>query len=126
MARSAILLAILLLVGPGCEGPTGPAGADGAAGNVRTVYEGVITDQAIPPGGQRISVPEIHLDDFPLVAVYFEDEVGDFFPVNLTFFDPGSGVNLAEGIAWVEEGAVFFLTSFPDYIGNQYRVVIIQ
>jgi len=104
----------------GEQGPVGPAGPPGAG--TRTVISGLITADAQTIDGQFISIPELDLSDFPLVAVYIADDVGDWAQLNLIISDPYSGEFIYFELAILSDGGV---TIFSEWLGNPYRIVFV-
>jgi hypothetical protein len=118
----------LSLVGCSKEGPTGPPGPQGKPGaGTRIVYEGTVSAEAITPSGQVISVPELDLSSFPLVAVYVTDEYGDWFQCNLysADIDPATETPILNKLemAYLRNGAIFL---YSEYVGHPYRIVIVK
>ncbi len=74
-------LLLLLVIVPACEGPMGPEGPQGEQGEkgdpgepgpgTRIVYK---TTNPIPSNYYCYSVPEIDVDDMPLVSIYISLE----------------------------------------------------
>jgi len=72
-----------------------------------------------------ISVPELQVSSFPLVAVYIMDEYGDWFQCNLWCMDYTTDpvtINKLEA-AYIREGLI---TLYSEYVGHQYRIVIVR
>jgi hypothetical protein len=112
-----LLFCIVLLIG--CEGERGPVGPAGPGS--RTVYSGIVSAEAATVG-QVISVPDLDLSDFPLVAVYVSDDYGDWIQLNLVLYDPGSTTYTIFETAILSDGQV---TLFSLSVGAEYRIVIV-
>jgi len=120
MKKALMAIGILALL-ISCEGDRGPAGPQGAQGEpgpgTRTVY---LSTAPIPTNDlYSVTVPEIHLDDMPLVSVYvtlsgyedwmelpFYDEDGQFYGAWCSF----------------AEGEVYFF----DCLGFHYKIVVVE
>lgn len=115
----------LLASGCGKEGPTGPqgpAGPQGLAGpGTRTVLSGTIS-AAANSTGQLVSVPQLNLANFPLVAVYVSDGTGDWIQCNLILYDSSTGGYPLFETAILRTGSI---TLFSTSVGNEYRIVIV-
>jgi hypothetical protein len=123
MKRALWIVGILTLM-ISCEGSRGPAGPQGPQGEqgepgpgTRTVY---ISTTPIPTNSAySVLIPEIQLDDMPVVSVYvtlsgyedwlelpFYDTIGDYYGAWCSFM----------------EGQVVFF----DCLGFHYKIVIIE
>ena len=127
MKRLLVIACIVALSGcesdPGPTGPQGPAGEQGEQGpagtcvGVRVVYE---SDDKVPDTGDDpfcIDVPEIDLDDMPLVMVWLRSAPTDWRPC------PGY------------QGKEFFTRFFEVWdgriclhacTGNYYKIVVVK
>jgi len=103
----------------GCKGDTGPMGPPGPG--TRTVYSGIITSAAAS-SGQLIEIADLDLSDFPLVAVYVSDSMGDWIQLNIIFYDAGSDTYPIFETAIIQDGQI---TLFSLSVGQQYRVVVV-
>ena len=119
---SAMVVSCLLLL-TSCEGDPGPAGPQGPPGpGSRIVKSGLVSSAAETIDGQYISVPELDLSDFPLVAVYISDAADVWVQLNLTIYDPSSGTYIFFETAIIRDGSI---TIYSDMVGYPYRIVIV-
>ncbi|HEY6951505.1 MAG TPA: hypothetical protein VI758_03805 [Bacteroidota bacterium] len=119
-----VMLSFLILDGcKGPEGPTGPAGAQGLSGpGSRKVYSGTIDSTATFSPGQVVSVPELNLTDFPLVAVYVSDNTATWIQLNLVVYSPSTQTFPISEVAFLQNQKV---TIFSEQVGNPYRIVVV-
>lgn len=119
MKRCLILIAAAaLLVGcEGKQGATGPAGPKGDPGpGSRVVYQSTtpIPTEAI----WTVSVPEITLDDMPMVAVYVAANPNEVW-VELPWYVEGGPAQGTQ--VYLAEGEVIF----RECLGFYYKIVIV-
>ena len=126
MLCAIIALLCLTLGSCGKEGPTGPIGPQGPSGaagpGTRTVHSGAVTSEARGSNGQVISVPELHLSDFPLVAVYLADNSGTWIMCNLVIYDPATGTYPVFESAFIDDGRITLFS----VNGVQYKVIVVR
>jgi hypothetical protein len=120
MTRSGIEFIILALsfifACEGKQGPVGPAGPQGEPGpGTRIVYT---SSQPIPSDAYSVNIPEITLNDMPLVSVYIRLEGTTMWYEIPAYFE-----NLPEWgqMCFFFEGEVVFLQCADWY----YRIIIV-
>jgi hypothetical protein len=114
------MVSLVLLIS--CEGDTGPQGPQGPQGPGTRIVKSGIVSSAASTSGQNISVPELDLADFPVVAVYVSDEFGDWVQMNMVLFDPNTSTYPLFEVAVLRTGSV---TIFSTFVGEAYRIVIV-
>jgi hypothetical protein len=117
VALTIVLLSLIFL--DSCKGPEGPVGPAGPGS--RKVYSGTITSAA-SGSGQVVSVPELNLADFPLVAVYVSDNTGTWVELNLVVYDPSTQTFPIFEAAFLQTGSV---TIISKQVGEPYRIVVV-
>ena len=123
VCAAALCLSLMSCSKEGPTGPAGPAGAPGAPGpGTRIVYEGTVTAAANTDDGQAISVPELQLGSFPLVAVYISNGPGIWVQCNLISITPTNDLLIYE-MAYIQNG---WITLYSVMEGEQYRIVIVR
>jgi hypothetical protein len=118
VALTIVLLALIFL--DSCKGPEGPMGPAGPGS--RKVYTGTITSAATSESGQVVSIPELNLANFPLVAVYVSDNTGTWVQLNLVVYDPSSQTFPIFEVAFLQTGSV---TIISKQVGEPYRIVVV-
>ena len=129
MRRLAPLLFVTILLGctgdagpMGPQGPQGDPGIEGAPGEVaegqilRRVYEGKGPIPRTKDHTYRVAVPDITLDDMPMIGVYVGDD-GDWYEIPAELGKWGFDME-----AIITEGGVTFV-GCDDW---QYKIVIIK
>lgn len=113
--KRVIALIVVALSIIACEGKQGPAGPAGDSN--RIVYE---STNAIPSDNMYVvSVPEINLNDMPLVAVYLSLPAdGLWFEIPLYV----QGATDFGAVCFYQQGKVIFL----DCGGFRYKIVIVK
>lgn len=112
----AIITLILVFALTGCEGEKGPAGPQGPPGpGSRIVYQAtnVIPDS---PNPYCVIVPEIDLDDMPVVSVYLSLDRDEWIEIPVYFDALEYSVAAA-----IEEGEICLLNC----VGWYYMIVIV-
>lgn len=113
--KRAVALIVIALSLVACEGKQGPAGPAGPG--TRIVYESTTT---IPTDDMYVvSIPEIDLNDMPLVAVYLSLP-GDGLWFEIPLYVQGA-VDFG-AVCFYQQGSVSFL----DCGGFKYKIVIVK
>lgn len=108
--KGSLFIVLLTLLFVACEGQEGPIGPPGPG--QRIVYHGYA--DADP---YTVMVPEIRLDDFPLVQCYYYLE-GAWSTIESTYSENGE---IVYPLALIEEGRVTLL----GIAGLEFKIVII-
>jgi hypothetical protein len=118
--KKAFWTVAILAVMISCQGKQGPMGPQGFQGDpgpgTRTVY---LSTTPIPSDNDYyVSIPEIHLDDMPIVSVYVCPPGYSMWLELPMYFEGASGVGMACALS---EGTVIF----EGCGGLDYKIVIV-
>jgi hypothetical protein len=86
------------------------------------VFSGTLTSAA-NSGGQFVAIPELELADFPLVAGYVHDSLGEWLQLAVVVYDPMTISYPIYEVLIIYEGGVTILSTRS--AGTAYRIVII-